>query len=85
MASVDRLTPDLVEAASCTACGGVGMKALVEARTRAVNEQAEVERLRGSIAQARDLLAEAYDPAEHDDSPGNMAFAVLNAALGEEC
>lgn len=34
-----------------------------------------------ALEQARDLLAEAYRDDEPDDSPGNMAFAVLNAAL----
>jgi hypothetical protein len=50
--------------------------------------RAEVERLRQqhagaveALEQARDLVAEAYSDDEHDDSPGNMAYAVLNAAL----
>jgi hypothetical protein len=34
-----------------------------------------------ALEQARDLLAQAYRAEEPDDSPGNMAFAVLNAAL----
>lgn len=45
---------------------------------------AERDRYREALEQARDLLAEAYDEAEHDDSPGNMAFAVLSAALSRK-
>ena len=38
-------------------------------------------RLREAITTARDLVAQAYSDDEDNDSPGNMAFAVLNHAL----
>lgn len=43
----------------------------------------EADRLREALEQARDLVAEAYSDDEDNDSPGNMAFAVLNHALSE--
>ena len=47
-------------------------------------DRAEVARLRALMEQARDLVARAYSEDEDDDSPGNMAFAVLNAALEDQ-
>jgi hypothetical protein len=59
-----------------------GLKSEMDARDeRVLDLEAEVTRLHEAVGQARDLVAKAYDESEHDDSPGNMAFAVLNAAL----
>lgn len=43
----------------------------------------KIDDLRRALEQARDLVAEAYSDQEDNDSPGNMAFAVLNHALEE--
>lgn len=41
----------------------------------------ENRKLRESVSEARDLVAQAYSDDEDNDSPGNMAFAILNHAL----
>jgi hypothetical protein len=42
---------------------------------------AEIERLRAAIEAARDLNLQMWDQEQDTDSPGEMQFAVLNAAL----
>lgn len=49
-----------------------------EARDSCVVLRQTVDDLRSAVFAARNLLAEAYSDEEDNDSPGNMAFAVLN-------